>query len=302
MPTDIRPAATAGELRDALRVRHVAFRKKLPLLAYEAAMLGWARGRWSTPWIVVEDGSVVATLVAHDLTLALDGARFPGYGLGSVSTLPDHRRRGHAAALCRAVCEHEEAGGRTVGVLFSAIAPAYYERLGFVRSPAWEWKCDRLGDLAASGPAAELTPVDPRGMTMPLAALWQRFHRGRLHAHRDPELFLRSVEIGPRDWFLGVGGGEDGAARGYVRVAKDADGEPLEIVEPVLLDPADELPVLRALARLALDASLPGLEGWLEPSDAVRAWFTEVPRDTTLPMLRGAPSHARFTVWGSDHV
>lgn len=296
MTVQIRPAATHAERLDALAVRHRG--RAMPLAAYQANRLACPREHRATAWVVVDGGRVVSTLVVHPLTFALDDATFAGYGIGSVATLATHRRRGHASALCAAACGSAEQSGRRVGLLFSAIPPAFYERLGFAVSPASGQRCDRLRDLVADGAAADLVPVDPRAEAERLAETWRAFHGGTLHVARDAAALVRSADLGAGETWFAVGGD---LRRGYVRLGRNEDTGTLELLEPVVLDAADESPVLRAVARMALDLGLPAVTGWMPPSEAVRAWCVETSRAETLSMLRGAPPHAAARFWGSDH-
>ena len=297
MASCARPAASKEEVLEGISVRHEAYGRKMPLASYQAARLASRREHRATPWVLDRgDGTIVATLLCYELDLALDAGVYRAYGLGSVGTRVAHRRQGHAAALCRAACEASEAAGRSVGLLFSGIAPTYYERLGFRVSSASACRCERLPELCDSGPAATLAPFDPRRDLARITGDYVAFHRGTLHMHRDRRRFLESIEDGVDDWFFRI----EGADRGYLRLAKYADGT-LGVVEPIVLDPALEAPAIRAAARLALAHGLKGVSGWYDPPLAVSAWFTPQPRDEDRPMLRGAPPHASARFWGSDH-
>ena len=52
-------------------------------------------------------------------------------------------------------------------VEFSAIDAAFYERLGFVSVPAWEYNCDDPAALASSSPAAPSRARIRSGSTKP---------------------------------------------------------------------------------------------------------------------------------------
>lgn len=301
MTSRIRPAADDGDLLAGLAVRHEAFRKKLPLAAYQAARLASPSERRATTWVAEDEGRVVATLKCYPLVFAFEGRVFPGYGLGSVATLTPHRRRGLSTALCETVCDAMDRASRGVGLLYAAIAPGFYERLRFATSPAWAWRCDRLDELVASGPAADLVPVDPCAHADRLSEAYERSVAGALHLHRDADGFVTSVGDGHDEWFLALGTAADIADRGYLRLAVNEDLDTLEVLEPVVVRPEDELPALRAAARMAQSLGKSAVTGWFEPTDAVRTWCSETPRATTLPMLRGAPPHRSARFFGSDH-
>ncbi len=80
-------------------------------------------------WYVLqgEDGPVAA------LILYRSGLNLPAgcWGVGSVATWPEHRRRGYAAVLMQhvvALGEEEDARGI---YLFSGVSPDYYRQFGF---------------------------------------------------------------------------------------------------------------------------------------------------------------------------
>jgi predicted N-acetyltransferase YhbS len=292
-----RPAASPADVLAGIAVRQEAYRRKTPLAVTQARRLASRREHRAVPWVLDRgDGTIVSTLLVHPMVLALDDRTYPAYGIGSVGTLDAERRKGHAARLLRAACEDAEARGRPVGVLFAAIAPTQYERLGFRVEPAHGFTCPRLEALAGGGEAARLVPIDPRREGERLAAAWRAAHAGRLHPHRDVARFLESVEDASDDWFFEVEG-----ARGYVRLHAEAAEPELEVAELVFPDPAVEGPVLRAVARIAQGLGKTAIGGWLEPSDFVREGFDLGTRDTNLPMLRDAPPHASSRFWPSDH-
>ena len=204
----------------------------------------------------------MASLVCYPLVFAVEGAIVPGHGLGAVATRPDARKRGFATELCRHAIAGAVADGRRIGLLYSAIPPAFYERLGYRVAPAWRPSCTtRLAELAASGPHVAWTPLDPRREAATLAALYERHHRG-VHLHRDEAGYLRSIDLNVRDTFFGLGQ----PLEGYVRLAIE-DGW-VELVEDVVPE-RDRAAALRTVARLAVDLASKGVEGWFDPCPEV---------------------------------
>jgi GNAT superfamily N-acetyltransferase len=292
----VAPVTTPGAVLEALAVRHRAYAAPGPLLAFQAARLGWRGPARAQPWALTIDGVIVSTLLCYPFAFSIDGADVDGYALGSVATDPPHRGHGYARRLCDAVCATMERSGRPVGLLFSEIGPALYESVGFRAIDAAEGRCGRLADLAGSGASARLTPLDPRRDAERLCASWTELHRGTAHVRRSPTSFRESVDVGDDDWFLGVRGGDGG----YVRLADDPRA--LEVVEMIVIDAADETPVLRGLARLALDLGREAIEGWLSRTGPVDEWFAPVARTKHVPMVRGDSSRDPWRLWASDYV
>jgi hypothetical protein len=80
-------------------------------------------------WFV--NGTWTAAMKAYDLRATCAARPLRVLGVGAVFTPPELRRRGHAAAMLRAVMEDYATRGGQAAVLFSDIGVRYYERLGF---------------------------------------------------------------------------------------------------------------------------------------------------------------------------
>ena len=80
-------------------------------------------------WFV--NGTLNAAMKAYDLRATCAARPLRVLGVGAVFTPPELRRRGHAAAMLRAVMEDYASRGGQAAVLFSDIGVRYYERLGF---------------------------------------------------------------------------------------------------------------------------------------------------------------------------
>lgn len=291
---EIRPARTHADRLAVTAVAHAATHPEQPLAHFQALRLAHARRALATWWLLEEDGRPVGSLVCHPLTFTAGGRVLPGYGLGAVSTVPEARRRGHAAALCRHAIAHAEAEGRSVGLLYSAIPPAYYERLGFRALPARHHVGEDPSALAASGPQHALLPLDPLGASAGLAALYEAFHGDALHLHRDAAGFRSNLALNAGDLVYGIGD----PLRGYARTTLDETS--LEVSE-LVVPPADRAPTLRALADLAARLGRSRLEGWFDPVAELAGFLADRGRATTLPMVRGAEPDPRARFWSSDY-
>ena len=157
-------------------------------------------------------------------------------------------------------------------MLFSAIEPTLYERMGFRVCDACDWWCDQLEEFVGSGPQATLLPADPRRASETLVDLYQRIHRGTLHLHRDAGSHAESLLENPSDIFLFI----EQPARGYVRLNRQGEG--LDIVEAVIAN-EDRAPVLRACAALAKELGIP-------------TWYVSSSRPSCPPKVRPTSSRA----------
>jgi predicted N-acetyltransferase YhbS len=297
-PCEFAPVEEESDLRAALEVSHVAFSRGGTLLHGVARRMRLELFHGAQWWLGREPGGeVAASLVCYPLSFALPGEPpREGFGLGSVGTHPRWWGKGLASGLCSAVVEDAEQWGRSLGLLFSAIPPGMYERLGFRIAPAHAWTCTDPRGLseAEAGAGAELLPIDPYRH---LGGLDRLFHgtRGGLYLWRDEAAWRRNVALNSADVFFALGALE----RGYVRLV-DGEGE-LEIVELCLADPGDERAALAAVARLAVELGRERMVGWMDPSAAVREHFEPGTREETLPMVRGDVPLARSRFWASEY-
>ena len=103
-----------------------------------------------TPWgaahldrvALVDDGRVMSSAKRYDLSARLDGRIRRMLGIGAVFTSPARRGQGAAQRLLEVILEQAEAEGYEYALLFSEIAPAFYERLDFVPVPLLESRLD----------------------------------------------------------------------------------------------------------------------------------------------------------------
>lgn len=103
------------------------------------------RAQLSTPWgaahlrrmaLVDDEGRLLASAKRYDLAARLDGEVVKAAGLGAVFTPEAHRGHGYAGELLRQMLDDAAGEGFGLAILFSEIAPRYYERLGFRQLPA----------------------------------------------------------------------------------------------------------------------------------------------------------------------
>lgn len=276
-----------------ISIAHAANASALPLPFYQARRLASPLRRRAAWWLLREGGQDVAALLCYDLVFRRGEERAAGFGFGSVATVPEARRRGFASALCRAVAEDAIGRGRPLGLLFSAIPPALYERLGFVSLPCHDLCCDDVEALGASGPHAALGPIDPLDRLDLLGRLYDGARPG-WRLERDEAGWRRSVADNASDVFFVIGRDE-----GYVRLV-DGDGE-LEVVELVAASAAASQGAVRASASMAAGLGRTRLRGWLWPEQVPEGHFVELGRGKTLPMMSGLEGDGTGWFVASDY-
>ncbi|TNE85938.1 MAG: N-acetyltransferase [Deltaproteobacteria bacterium] len=281
---DIRIAANEDERRAAIAVAHAANGVRSPLATYTALRLAISLRRRARWWVLETGGGIVASLLDYPIVFGLGAQRMHGFGLGSVATHPGHRHQGLASRLCTTVADARATEGADHGLLFSAVAPAFYERLGYRVVEAVQWRVSEPASV--QGPRAELLPIDPVAELGMLAETYEHGHAG-LFRPRDEGGWLRTLEDNPVDTWFAVPGG-------YLRL-NDADGE-LEIAELFAEDPSA---VVRAVCDLAAVLGRT-VVSWVDVGEPDGVPRVAESRDKTLPMVRNLPPEgARF--WGADY-
>lgn len=278
----------------ALRVAHAATNPEQPFELYAAIRLRVPM-RHAADWWLLEDqdGTPVTSAMGYPLDLAHGSERLAGIGIGAVATHPDYRGRHHANDLCVQVMAEAEARGRPIGLLFSAIPPALYERLGFVVAPGHAWRSADLDAFVDTRPT-ELTPTDGFRDAEVLAMLYQAAHEG-LHTYRDGEGFRRSCVNSYEDLFFKLGD----PARGYVRLHL-ADPTELEVTEFIVPE-GEEPAALAAVFDLAKRTKHTAVVGWMPSTPLIEETFEKGDRSKTLPMVRGYEDLHQSMFWSSDY-
>jgi GNAT superfamily N-acetyltransferase len=93
----------------------------------------WGRERLARIALVDDAGRLLSSAKRYRYDMRLDGRDGWMCGIGAVLTPPEHRGRGHAAALIEHIVEDARQEGAAVAGLFSEIGEAYYSVLGFAK-------------------------------------------------------------------------------------------------------------------------------------------------------------------------
>jgi GNAT superfamily N-acetyltransferase len=141
MPFQVAPA-TGAVLEQILDDTHSLWSDGLTRANYGkawAAQLKTAWGRSHLDRVALIDGPhVMSSAKRYDLSFRLDGRIRRVLGIGAVFTPPAHRGRGCARELISRMLDTAVTEGQEFAMLFSEIAPAFYERLDFVPVPLLE--------------------------------------------------------------------------------------------------------------------------------------------------------------------
>src|SRR5436190_20364941 len=141
MPFHVVPA-TGSVLGQVLNDTHALWSDGLSRENYGkawAAQLKSPWGRQNLDRVALVDGPhVLSSAKRYDLSVRVDGRIRRVLGIGAVFTAPAHRGRGCARELVTRLLDTAVTEGQEFAMLFSEIAPAFYEQLDFVPVPLLE--------------------------------------------------------------------------------------------------------------------------------------------------------------------
>ena len=101
----------------------------------ELAASGYGRRHYST--VGLYDGAALAaSCKRYERDIRIGERTLKAVGIGAVFTPSELRGRGYASAMLASLMDREHAAGIDALYLFSDIAPAFYESLGFVAFPS----------------------------------------------------------------------------------------------------------------------------------------------------------------------
>jgi len=230
---------------------------------------------------------VVVSLAAHACQFRLNGDLFEGVAIGAVYTREEHRGHGYASQLLDHVDRLHADDGIKLSVLYSDIAPAFYERLGYIRCPAWlgqakigpdassrdvTWRLEAFDPTRSLAAVEKLYTADQRSLAMSIA---------RPHAYW--EFTLRHRKDDRFHWLL------DGDARchGYARLAMGRNQE-LRIVDHALSRRSyeTERALFSAVKRFAAEQGVGNVQFWVAKTPAAQECFEVQPRDEEITMVK----------------
>lgn len=306
-----RPAESAPEKREAARLVSRVFQASMGGDWEAALRLSHPRYREVRWWTWREDGRALGALVCAPLRWdkRLWEAPRPGYALGSVAVLSEHRGRDIGRRLVAAVMEERQAAGAGRGLLFAAIAPRVYAPLGFRTHKAVTVTAGLPALRERESRPSVLTPVDPFAEAEALAQIWRRAHRGAsaTYVHRDPAQLRATLSWSREDVFFRLSGGSSG----FLRLRDQPESDALEVIESVLetdqASLAEAIPsAYSAIASLGLSLGRTRLEGWWPsswpaPATVLGSAATARPRHYP-PMTHGLDLDAPLALWSSDEI
>lgn len=271
-------------LDEILDASHDLWGEGLTRPAYGRYFAAQLRTRWGSRnlrrFALVRGEELLASVKQYDFTAILDGAPVRVAGIGAVFTQPAVRGRGHARELIERLLERAAQDGFDLSLLFSAIRPEYYERLGFVVVPTADLTLRVSGTAGRGAPAVLVRGGDDRDLEHIAAIGRSQAASYRFHLDRDVDLI--QYAIAKRRLLAGLGPAGDRevefvvAEEGHMAVAyavisairrTSRSGQPLHWI---LEECGDRDPsaarvgaILQTLIAREPSAGRPAITGWL---------------------------------------
>jgi predicted N-acetyltransferase YhbS len=190
MPLQVVPA-TGPVLEQVLDDTHPLWHDGLSREHYAKAWAAQIRTPWGRQHLdrvaLVDGPHVLASAKRYDLSLRLDGRIRRVLGIGAVFTATAHRGRGCARELLTRMLDTAVTEGQEFAMLFSEIAPAFYEQLDFVPVPLLESVLE-VDQKRGGAPAMLVRSGDDRDLPNIVEMSAARSQDARLALDRSEEL------------------------------------------------------------------------------------------------------------------
>ena len=185
--------ATGPVLEQVLNDTYPLWNDGLPRDHYAkawAAQLKTSWGRQHLDRVALVDGPhVMCSAKRYDLSVRFDGRIRRVLGIGAVFTAPAHRGRGCARELLTRVLDTAVTEGQEFAMLFSEIAPSFYEQLDFVPVPLLESTLE-VDQKRGGAPAMLVRSGDERDLPSIVEMSAMRSATARLALDRNED-FIR---------------------------------------------------------------------------------------------------------------
>ncbi len=241
------------------------------------------RARW---YVGVLQGQVVTSLGAYPVRLLLEGRSLPAVAIGSVHTLSQFRGRGLASQLLRQVEAALAEQGVQLALLYSDIAPEFYQRLGYQLCPAWQGWLPVASESPSESETWELRSTSWEEAAAEIRQLYGQSHARRALAYDRPAEYWEFLHRKwPQDQYLLVC--EKGKPVGYARMHQV--GRQAHLVDWALrpeVAPGGLARLLRLLARLGAQHGWQRVGGWLPPLEELQGVLPLQPRQQEITMLK----------------
>ena len=242
----------------------------------------------ATWYVGCVDGTVACSLGAFPFELSLADSIEPAIFIGCVHTRPEDRGQGFVPQLFEFVENAEQQAGVKWSLLFSDIAPSYYERLGYQVSAAPNI-CIKSNTSVTESDCFKLQPFDSTEHLQALSNIYQQhFQEKPFFIHRNDDHWEHIVQQHKDDqWFWLCS--DTGETVGYVLLQTSQGNTVLK--DFALQNPTTEQ-LRRCLATLSHYCNKQHIDeivGWFpklpDPANNMD-WYDYVDRKTEITMIK----------------
>ena len=282
----------------------------------ELAHSGYGRRHFSTVGLF-DSGRLLASCKCYVREIVHGERTLKALGVGAVHTPEHFRRRGYASTMLAMVMDREHERGTDLLYLFSDIAPAFYELLGFRGFPSRAISI-RADDLPRARMPLKHATTDDRAA---IRRCFSRHERMRPWSFKRTPLFWEWLYLRMRHGSEHPGGDsltfvlrEGSRVDAYLCGARSPSHDAF-IIDEIGLRDERQVEMLAPLLRAAA-GDLRRIVGWLPP-EPIRAWL---PRGSVrrrkdaifmvAPLTSAAHAWARSAhndssgdaLWSTDHI
>ncbi len=190
MPFHVVPA-TGAVLEQVLNDTYPLWNDGLARDRYAKAWAAQLKTPWGQPHLdrvaLVDGPHVLSSAKRYDLSMRFDGRIRRVLGIGAVFTAPAHRGRGCARELLARLLDTAVTEGQEFAMLFSEIAPAFYEQLDFVPVPLIETTLE-VDQKRGGAPAMLVRSGDEKDLPAIVEMSAARSANARLAVDRSEDL------------------------------------------------------------------------------------------------------------------
>ncbi len=270
---------------EAYRNSHEAWGEGSSVAEYVKKCLQSTRNERCEWWVLTRDSSVLSSLALFSIDFWVSGKQLSGFGIGAVHTRSDARKKGLAGQLCRHAIDLARNRGCQVGLLFSDVSPAYYERMGFKIFLDTIYQCKDIKALAAMGTAVALEKMCATKNRKWIQETYHHHHQSvSLGIARSAQYWDGNLKENDDLEFFSIQKEDENI--GYVRVFRNKNVLiPIEIILSLGEDAFICSHVYRALAATAVQHNIDVIRGWLLPPIDIFSHFISKQRNKSHPML-----------------
>lgn len=293
-------AASAEEQAAAFRNFHDVWGKEFGVEEHVRRRIASPKYKNAQWYVGCLGRRVVTGCGCYAFQFCIDGKVEEACAFGEVHTLAEFRGRGFAPQLIAHVEDRQRDAGKSLSVLYSDIAPSYYEQLGYLlcsSSQGWT-EPQAKQDLSRERVGAKLVRCDPAAERAALARLYEQFHAPYpLWINRTSANWQYLIERYAENQFYFLTT-HDGARIGYVCIGVTEEQWKIRDFALVDHEEATERSLVAAILAAAGERKVKRVGGWMAATACHGEFFRLSERSREITMIK--PLVSRLSI-GAPH-